>query len=110
MGTGAGQRRNLRLRMTAYDEMDLSLTAVRTVRRVDDLGKSFCAAEMTNLAHPDTERRLSVEYTAQYTDDGQVYVEVMEAASARFLIPPAGPTRRLNDAGYGVRLWHSHED
>ena len=61
------------------DAMVFTLDNIRLDRREESSGKAYCAATLRTLWAGDSERPpvdLTVEYTAQPTDDGQVWVEL----------------------------------
>jgi len=53
-------------------ELDLGLSGIRTNDTNDKARKCKCTGELTSSKGKGTD----IDYTAQYTDDGQIYVEV----------------------------------
>ncbi len=53
-------------------KIKLELNAIRTISTDEKVGKIQCAAELRF----NNERKIDIEYSAQYTEDGQLYVEV----------------------------------
>ena len=58
----------------AIQEMSLSLSAIRTDSTDDEAKKCVCGATLAGS----TGRDVQITYTAQYTEDNQVYVEVYD--------------------------------
>jgi hypothetical protein len=56
----------------AIENIQMNLRGIRTIDINEDVGKIRCAAELV-LSN---DRKLDIEYTAQYTEDNLVYVEV----------------------------------
>ncbi|MDE0191301.1 MAG: hypothetical protein OXQ90_08075 [Gammaproteobacteria bacterium] len=67
------------------DALELELSAIRTNTEITEIHKCACAAKLTNTAHPQ-DKSIQIAYTAQYTDDNRVYVEVANWVHAAVLL------------------------
>lgn len=56
----------------AIENIDMKLRGIRTTDVNKDVGKIRCASELTFA----NGRKVDIEYTAQYTEDDLIYVEV----------------------------------
>ena len=54
----------------------MGLSAVVTTGIDEDLAKRECAATLSTRSHEDKDVELRIDYSAQETEDGYIYVEV----------------------------------
>ena len=76
----------IHLPQIVVDRMDLELRDIRTNTELTQMRKCVCAAKLTNKAHPRS-KSVDIAYTAQFTDDNRLYVEVANPLAGQHLIP-----------------------
>ena len=70
---------NIKTVVDAVDEqiksIEMTLVGIRTNEKNDEIKKCRCGGNIS-IANGSDEKSLSIDYTAQYTDDGELFVEV----------------------------------